>query len=95
MQVPTCHCAKSTSCPTICDSSDGAGSDVSKVGGWHRLQFSVMTYFQDTTVKELAEESSAGVKSEIVPGGDRVSEGESKVCQCCCGGVCIMLVYVG
>ena len=31
-------------------------------------------------VKELAEESSAGVKSEIVPGSDRVSEGESKVC---------------
>ena len=31
-------------------------------------------------VKGLAEESSGGAKSEVVPSGGRASEGESKVC---------------
>ena len=32
VQDPKCFCAKSTTCPTIGESSEGVGSDNSKVG---------------------------------------------------------------
>ena len=38
------------------------------------------------------DESSTGVKSEVLSAGDRVSKGKTKVCWCYCGGVCVMLV---